>query len=808
MKDWGEISEVFEKISADAFNKELHNESEAQTRFDVIDRIIKEVLQWKHGQISVEPHTSGIRSGYIDYVLTAGDLKIIIEAKKVGATFPTPTRAKKLKLTGPVLGSGEISKALRQAEDYALNEGANIVMVTNGECWCFYPLGELKNKDVIYATILFPFVDNQDAEHLFNFFAVGNVENESLKFLTTDNPIQINNRLNTVVDNSDYRVGRNNIADYVMPALDKATLSEEMFSNEDVLEKCYVSTDARTKFDKSLNMHLAQYKPSFVKPVKKISRKKESDELAKEIDKGANNRTTLPVTLIIGSVGSGKSTYLKHFELIKGKELLKKHSAHWIYLDMEKLGKTGGPRNFIYSQLRDYLVQEHPDNPIDYNNVIKPSYQKEFDNLARGPYALLAKDKEKFDAKKAELIDADYQAIEPYVNKIFKYLSSIRLCVIVIDNVDLYEDDKLETEVFSEAISISKEINCHILVSIRDTTFIKHKNDSIFNAYELNKLWINPPSFSEILSRRLNYTKLILKGKSVNIELPNDIILKVDDLSVFFSIVQESLLNEENGKLLGYLSDRNPRKGINLVRNFLSSGHIQADKAVKNYINGEPSWVFPYHEVFKGSVLGSWKYFKEKRADAINLFDSQLGSNTLQLLRLYLLKFLHVKSSYGNAEVPLSQIVSTISQLGASEDLILNVLALLKRNSLVHSNDEDLNSDSLYNLTLSGGYYVTIMGTKFVYIETVMYDTNIFDFDYWEKLKVLTLEIENNYDMLSRLEMRRERIQIFMDYLENIEKSVLNSTKLLELSCVKEYKRSVLKQMDSVIRKVKVRNRS
>jgi hypothetical protein len=92
MKDWGEVSENFEKISADAFKKELNNESEAQTRFDVIDRIVREILQWKHGQISVEPHSKGDnKNGFVDYILTANGVKIIIEAKKIGATFPSPT---------------------------------------------------------------------------------------------------------------------------------------------------------------------------------------------------------------------------------------------------------------------------------------------------------------------------------------------------------------------------------------------------------------------------------------------------------------------------------------------------------------------------------------------------------------------------------------------------------------------------------------------------------------------------------------------------------------------------------------------
>ena|SRR5690554_4591636 len=104
MKDWGEVSDLFEAIHKKAFERTLENESEAQTRFDIIDRIIKEVLQWEHGQISVEPHTKGVRDGYIDYLLVAGDNQIIIEAKKIGAAFPSPTKRKKLKLTGTTLG--------------------------------------------------------------------------------------------------------------------------------------------------------------------------------------------------------------------------------------------------------------------------------------------------------------------------------------------------------------------------------------------------------------------------------------------------------------------------------------------------------------------------------------------------------------------------------------------------------------------------------------------------------------------------------------------------------------------------------
>ncbi|WP_271730097.1 hypothetical protein, partial [Aquimarina algiphila] len=317
-------------------------------------------------------------------------------------------------------------------------------------------------------------------------------------------------------------------------------------------------------------------------------------------------------------------------------------------------------------------------------------------------------------------------------------------------------------------------------------------------------LWINPPSFNEILSKRLNYSKLILKDQKADIELSNGAILKDTDLSLFFTIAQKSLLNEDNGKLLGYLSDRNLRKGITLVRNFFTSGHIQADRALNNYINGQADFTFPYHEVFKGSILGTWRYFKDERAEAINIYDSNLGSNSLQLLRLYVLKFLHTKATIGSSEVSTNEITKAISNMGASKDIIENVLHVLEKNSLIHSNNDGITGNQLYNLTLSGGYYISFFAKRIVYVEEVMYDTNIYDLEKWEKLKSITLELENNYyNKVQRLELRLERMEIFMNYLISLEKSVLNTTKLLELSCIEGFKEAILKHFEKIISNAK-----
>jgi len=220
----------------------------------------------------------------------------------------------------------------------------------------------------------------------------------------------------------------------------------------------------------------------------------------------------------------------------------------------------------------------------DFKSLVEPAYEDEIKKLARGPFGLAAKNKEKFEEKIQEIIEGDFEKVEPYVNKIFSYISKDHLCVIVLDNIDLYEDTQLEINVFSEGVALSKKVNCNILVSLRDTTFIKHKNDSIFNAHELKKFWIDPPPFREVLSKRLKFASSVLTNKKATIPY-NGMQLTIENLGVFFDIAHSTLLKETSARLIECLADGNIRKGVSLVSNFLTSAHIQADRALYNYLN-------------------------------------------------------------------------------------------------------------------------------------------------------------------------------------------------------------------------------
>lgn len=770
-KDWGEASEKFDAVKEFISGKDLSSSNEAQTRYDVIDRMIREVLGWQHGQVSVEEREVGADK-YVDYVLRSGDYIIVLEAKRHGACFPTPTDKGRLKLGGSVLGTGEVAEAIKQAHGYGTAKLADVVVVTNGPCWCLYSMKNYHKN--AYAHIVFPFDKSGHAEALWGLLSEMQVRDGGLRTVTNDLP-PTENRIIQSLSRVDGRVDRNTIADHIGPALDHAMYADALLKNDEVLKRCFVPTEARTKFDSLLGVHLADIKPEDVKPAKRIRTGSSGGAIEQDI-RNVSNGASSPVTLIIGPVGAGKSTYLAHFERIACRELLVEKRTHWIYVDFERMGPHGNPREFLYARLRDFLLADHPENPTDFKNVVEPAYAEEVAALARGPLAIYFKDKVKFDERIAAHIEKDFEQVEPYVDKVLRYIATKHTCVVVLDNIDLFEDEKLETSVFAEGLALSKRTPCKVIVSLRDTTFVRHRSDAVFNAYELKKLWLDPPPFKAVLSARLTYSKKVLEGVKASIPMVNGMHLEVPDLSSFFDIIQRSVLQGEAGDYVESISDLNIRRGLSLIANFLTSGHVQADRALKRYLtNGQTNYRFPFHEVFKGTMLAQWKHFREDRSEGINVFDSRLGARRLRLLRLHLLQHLIFRAALKDGiEVPCAELIDLFSRVGGSESQIIECLNQLWKAGLIRSlNSSPIESGSSMAVSRSGGYYVKMLAHRFAYVDECLYDTCIDDTTVWDTLSSMTVAIESSYSIVAKMRSRRERINVYLDYLRAIEQEAL-----------------------------------
>lgn len=214
------------------------------------------------------------------------------------------------------------------------------------------------------------------------------------------------------------------------------------------------------------------------------------------------------------------------------------------------------------------------------------------------------------------------------------------------------------------------------------------------------------------------------------------------------------------------LSGENVRRGLSLVREFLASGHTNADRAIAAYLqNGD--YRFPRHEVFRGAVLGSFRYFNDAQSLLPNLYDAKLGTYGLQLLRLQLVSVLVASATEQPSEgIAFVDLAGPLGRLGVTErDLLLVVEDLFRRGLFRTLDGLPVRTDSTLFPTRLAGFALRQLCREFAYGEFCAIDTVIFDADSWERLREITTEIEATHGAVERMRLRAKRLEIFYQYV-------------------------------------------
>lgn len=754
----------------------LEHANEAETRHKVINDVLYHILGWTHADLHSEDRVSEDgESTWADYTLRTGMTALVVEAKRVGVTFDEVPDTRRAQLRGKLL-TGKTGAAITQARDYARKLSLPFAVVTNGNTWIVFPAtrtDQVKFSDS--SAIIFPnlrsILDTDYAEFtdLLSRDAVinGSLENELLGRI--ENQIG-DRRLNRFFPAGFSRITRHSLYPLIEDAIVTAFTEDIVNSDPALLAKMYVRTPDRMRFDNRVRIHIQKREGVASKAPIRAVREKGSAEIASLIA-GAGSRARPLAMLVLGQVGAGKTTFLEYTRKVSAAEIFEprrdKPYPHWFHVDFRPFAKGESALAFLVSSLISGINAD----PFlsDYERCVRHAYKEETDALFRGPLYLLRDDETERRRRITELLMDDYNKGLPYAEKIIRYAAKGAAVFLVVDNIDQFDDESIQSQIFSDAMALAQKIGANLVCAMREGTYVLHKNSPIFDAFDFDPIAIEPPVIEAVLARRFFVAKQLLEGKSGDFTAENGAQVEVQKLPVIIDLVQSSVLGTTIGNLIEVLATSDIRLALRMTREFLQSGWTASGKALRVY-ESTGRYVMPQHEALRAIMVGTQKQYFEEHSVVGNPFDSRLAKTEAQLVRTYLLAaIVDLSSDSAFRHLEGSDIVRNLRIIGFGDAVTMKVISDLCRLRFIHTTSHSAPGvESNYIVSRLGAYVIRYFLADMMFLENVMMDTFIADEKTWNELRRQTADIYAERGTIKRIGMRRERVQSFFDHMTSL----------------------------------------
>lgn len=763
--------EILHAYRAIKFNEE----NEASTRLKVIDRILREVLGWMDEDISPEEHvTEDSATTYADYILRTANAAIVVEAKKAGAAFNVTPGNRRVKLSNSFLQS-ELGDAIIQARDYARKFSIDFAVATNGGVWAVFPAqrhDQIKFHEST-ALVFWSLDDALDSSYqefydLLSRDAVISGSLETSLLGRSENQVE-NRKLGSYFSPNISRLGNPVfplIEDEVMTAFSDSIVDLDASS----FERCYVAAPESIKFDHKIRMHVTRRSSIINGQVLRPMKDRDAAVLYEKVKAAAENRKPLAI-LLLGTVGSGKTTFLHYTRKVRMAEVfmasVDSPYPHWLHLDFLTNSQNVSASDFIYRSLIDYINRDA--FLSSFERCVRFAYEDDIKALKSGPLFALGAAEEKINERIADLILKDYQNVQPYVDRVLKYATKNTKFFLIIDNVDQIEDEAVQSSLFTEALTIGRKLSLNLVLCLRQSTFAKHRNSPAIDAFDFEAVQIDPPRIASVLSKRFGLVRYLTEGKRGEFTAENGAKVKVDNTSQIVDLLQGSVLGTEIGSRIEVLATEDIRLALRMTREFLERGYTNPGRAIEYHkITG--SYVLPRHEAFRAIMLGTRTVYSEDFSPIGNPFDARLSITRAQLLRLFVLSaIVAYASENGFRFIDGGLINENMRKIGFGDSFTARILDdLCKHRFIFTANHGSPSIASSFVPSRLGGYVVRDLLANFTFLENTLFDTYIADFKVWQQLRSLSHDIDGERNTLKRIRLRARRVEVFYIYMHGL----------------------------------------
>lgn len=798
----------------------LSNANEASTRLKLIDRVLRDILGWSDEDISPEEHiTEDGGTTYSDYILRTANTAIVVEAKKIGASFTAEPGQRRVKLSNQFLQS-ELGEAIVQARDYARKFGIDYAVATNGSIWAVFPAqrhDQVKFNDST-AQVFWSLQDalNDSYQEFHDLLARNSVISGSLEatLLGRVGNQTENRKLGSFFSTNARGARHNPIFPLIEEEVGTAFSDSIVLLDRDSFERCYVSAPETLKFDHKIRMNVSRRSSVVAGSVLRGMKETDAKVLVRKFQRSGRREIktadSKPLAiLLLGTVGAGKTTFLHYMRKVRISELFENaddpSSPHWLHLDFLSSPGNLSASDFIYRSLLTYI---NKNKHLKGANFVKAAYQEEIDALRSGPLSMASPGR--IDDLIADVMMEDYKKVVPYVDKLLKHATASSPFFLIIDNIDQIEDDDIQSKLFTESLAIARLLSINLVLCIRQSTFARHRNSPAIDAFDFETVQIDPPRISTVLSKRFALVKYMTHNKKGEFIAENGAKVRLEDSSLIVDLLQGSVLGTEIGNRIEVLATEDVRLALRMTREFLERGYTNPGRALDLY-QRTGKYLLPKHEAFRAIILGTNTVYAEDSSAIANPFDSRLSVNQMQLLRLYLLSAIVAYATESNFRLIDGSIISeSMRKIGVGDSFTQNVLVdLCKKRFIFTANHGEPTIASSFVPSRLGGHVVRELICDFTFVENVMFDTYISDPKTWQALRDFSVEIDAEREVVRRIRIRVQRARLFYNYMHLQLRQLVDESRRRGLSAqwchdvMKERKNDFRKQLRRVLESAK-----
>src|SRR3990167_2973055 len=750
----------------------LSNANEAATRLKLIDKVLRDVLGWSDEDISPEENvTEDGGTTYSDYILRTANTAIVVEAKKIGASFTAEPGQRRVKLSNQFLQS-ELGEAIIQARDYARKFGIDYAVATNGSIWAIFPAqrhDQVKFNDStaqVFWSLQDALSDSyQEFHDLLGRDSVISGSLEATLLGRVGNQIE-NRKLGSFFSTNARGARHNPIFPLIEHEVNTAFSDSIVLLDRDSFERCYVSAPETLKFDHKIRMNVSRRLPVVGGAVLKAMQETDAKVLVSKFQRNGrkeiNAADSKPLAiLLLGTVGAGKTTFLHYMRKVRISELFDNiddpNCPHWLHLDFLSSSGNVSASDFIYRSLLAYI---NKNKHLRGANFVQKAYEEEIEALRSGPLSLPSASR--VDDLISDVIMEDYKKVVPYVDKILKHATSTSPFFLIIDNIDQIEDDDTQSKLFTESLAIARLLSINLVLCLRQSTFARHRNSPAIDAFDFETVQIDPPRISTVLSKRFALVKYMTQNKKGDFIAENGAKVRLEDSSLIVDLLQGSVLGTEIGNRIEVLATEDVRLALRMTREFLERGYTNPGRALDLY-QKTGKYLLPKHEAFRAIILGTNTVYSEDSSAIANPFDSRLSVNQMQLLRLYLLSTIVAYATENNFRLIDGSIISdNMRKISVGDSFTQQVLIdLCKKRFIFTANHGEPTIASSFVPSRLGGHIVRELICDFTFVENVMFDTYISDPKTWQDLRDLSGEIDAEREVVRRIRLRVQRVRLF-----------------------------------------------